>query len=54
MAILYERDQLNDLYWQRQKKVNPNPLKQSEREREILAGLLTQRQNKQQYYSKIN
>lgn len=54
MAILYERDQLNDLYWQRQKKVNPNPLKQSEREREILAGLLTQRQNKHQYYSKIN
>jgi len=54
MAILYERDQLNDFYWQRQKKVNPNPLKQSEREREILAGLLTQRQNKQQYYSKIN
>ena len=34
--------------------MNPNPLKQSEREREILAGLLTQRQNKQQYYSKIN
>jgi len=45
LKILSERDSLNEIYWNRQKKTNPIAHSTSEKEKELHAGVSTSQKN---------